>query len=142
MPQTPPRFVPTLTQVVAPNAPAAATAGANRANQASASQASSSPLVSSVALTTGVIAQQMRQKLLVHMRQQIDLQLHKRIRETVSQVALEHAYKMYEELQPQIEAVVVEVVEEAMKQAIAKASLAPLSSGPGGAADVNAPLKI
>jgi hypothetical protein len=136
MPQTPPRFVPTLTQVVAPTALAAATAGGNRANQASAPQASS------VALNTEVTAQQMRQKLLVHMRQQIDLQLNKRIRETVSQVALEHAYKMYEELQPQIEAVVVEVVEEAMKQAIAKASLAPLSSGPGGAADVNAPLKI
>ncbi|MFM7331879.1 MAG: hypothetical protein ACKO1L_09510 [Brachymonas sp.] len=137
MPQIPPRFVPTLTQVVSPT-----TQAVTRPNAASAPIPQVPHLASSALLNAETIAQQTRQKLLVHMRQQIDLQLNKRIREAVSQLALEHAYKMHEELQPQIEAVVADVVEDAMRQAIAKVSVAPSNLGHSNTADANAPLKL
>ncbi len=116
MPQNPPRFVPTLTQVVPPSTQSFA----RPSEEADAPDAASASPVQ-----VELIAQQLRQKLLTQARQQIDMQLQKRIRETVAQLALEHAYKLFEELQPQIEAVVVDVVEDAMRQAISKLAAHP-----------------
>jgi hypothetical protein len=116
MPQTPPRFVPTLTQVVPP----------------SAKPISSTQVQTPIAPTHATpvqaefMAQQLRQKLLTQARLQIDSQLQKRVRETISQLALEHAHKLFEELQPHLEAVVIDVVEDAMRQAIAKVSAQPI----------------
>jgi hypothetical protein len=75
------------------------------------------------------------------MRQHIDLELQKRLRETVSQLALEHAYKLYEELQPQIESVVSQVVDEAVRSAVAKASVSVMDTHLAGVTATNAPLK-
>jgi hypothetical protein len=116
MAQTPPRFVPTLTNVVPP--PAKQFMQTEQVPRATI-DAQASPVQAEL------IAQHLRQKLLTQARQQIDMQLQKRIRETVAQLALEHAHKLFEELQPQIEAVVVEVVEDAMRQAIAKVTTLP-----------------
>jgi ATP-dependent Clp protease adapter protein ClpS len=112
MPQTPPRFVPTLTQVVPPPTKSMTSTQA--------------PSLGAPARATPVqvelMALQLRQKLLTQARQHIDLQLQKRIRETISQLALEHAHKLFEELHPQLEAIVVAVVDDAMRQAVAKVS--------------------
>lgn len=114
MQKTPPRFVPTLTQVIPANQRQTAVApGAVNAHMAAASQQLPS---------SEQIAQQLRQQLLVRTRQYIDIELQRRIRETVSQLALEHAHKLYEELQPQLEFTVSQVVEEAVAQAVAHAS--------------------
>jgi hypothetical protein len=72
--------------------------------------------------TADDIAQQLRQQLLVRTRQYMDIELQRRIRETVSQLALEHAHKLFEEIQPQLEATITQVVEEAVQQAVKHAS--------------------
>lgn len=112
MPQTPPRFVPTLTQVVSPPPNSMIPAQASIPG----TPARATPVHAEL------MALQLRQKLLTQARQHIDLQLQKRIRETISQLALEHAHKLFEELHPQLEAIVVAVVDDAMRQAVAKVS--------------------
>jgi hypothetical protein len=117
--KTPPRYVPTLTQVVANearSAPASVQTPAPTAFVARTTPAFGSPAMPTQA------AQQLRQQLLTQTRQYIDIQLQRRIRETVSQLALEHAHKMFEELQPQLEATINQVVDEAVKHALAHAA--------------------
>ncbi|NJS37382.1 MAG: hypothetical protein HC765_14865 [Brachymonas sp.] len=155
MQPTPPRYVPTLTQVHTPLKPAFAPSlpvqpALAPSSPAQASNAPAAPHPSEAKALDPVlldeIAQQTRQKLLTALRQHIDLQLQPRIRETVAQLALEHAYKLYEQLQPQIEVVVTQVVADAMQHALAKVSaqpVAPLHSGlPHAASAANVPLKI
>jgi hypothetical protein len=110
MQKTPPRYVPTLTQVI--DAKAAPAPIATKAPAA---------LASAEAPHASELAQQLRQQLLLRSRQYIDIELQKRIREAVSQLALEHAHKLFEELQPQLEATVSQVIEEAVAQALAHA---------------------
>jgi hypothetical protein len=112
MQKTPPRFVPTLTQVV-PEALRPKVAISEKAN---------APPDNSVEPNVEHISQQLRQQLLVRSRQYIDIELQRRIRETVSQLALEHAHKLYEELQPQLEATIRQVIDDAIAQAVAYAS--------------------
>jgi hypothetical protein len=116
MQKSPPRFVPTLTQVVQakPGSPAATTSVA-----ASATTIEGDP---QQALSHVDLAQQLRQQLLTRSRQYIDIELQKRIREAVSQLALEHAHKLFEELQPQLEATISQVIDEAIAQALAHAA--------------------
>ncbi len=127
MQKTPPRYVPTLTQVIpASQRQAVATSTsmshAPDAAQQDAVQGLGLNLTLSSALSAEQIAQQLRQQLLVRTRQYIDIELQRRIRETVSLLALEHAHKLFEELQPQLESTVRQVVEEALAQAIAHAA--------------------
>ena len=105
--KSPPRYVPTLTQVVTSPPPNTATAPAQTVSSAQA------------APTAADIAQQLRQQLLVRTRQYIDIELQRRIRETASQLALEYAHKLFEEIQPQLEATITQVVDEALQQAVA-----------------------
>jgi hypothetical protein len=118
--KTPPRFVPTLTQVI-PDA-------ANRGSQNASFPASTSKFAAaSVAKEVrpeqaSDIAQQLRQKLLLQARQHLDITLQTRIREVVAQLALEHAHKLFEELQPQLETTITQAVDEAMAHAVAHVS--------------------
>jgi hypothetical protein len=115
MQKSPPRFVPTLTQVVQakPSAPAA---------NASVAALPGAATERVQALSDVDLAQQLRQQLLTRSRQYIDIELQKRIREAVSQLALEHAHKLFEELQPQLEATISQVIDEAIAQALAHAA--------------------
>lgn len=131
MQKTPPRYVPTLTQVIPASQRQAVAASTSVSHVPDAAQQDAvqglglnSALNSSLssALSAEQIAQQLRQQLLVRTRQYIDIELQRRIRETVSLLALEHAHKLFEELQPQLESTVRQVVEEALAQAIAHAA--------------------
>lgn len=119
MQRSPPRYVPTLTQVVASKLGAEAvppsTADSDQQTTAPEAALKASP-------SAEVIAQQLRQQLLVRTRQYMDIELQRRIRETVSQLALEYAHKLYEEIQPQLEATITQVVDEAVQQAVAYAA--------------------
>jgi hypothetical protein len=114
MQRTPPRFVPTLTQVIP--------ATQRQAAGAVASVAPATVVAVSSVPSAEQISQQLRQQLLVRSRQYIDIELQRRIRATVSQLALEHAHKLFEELQPQLELAIGQVVEEAVAQAVAHAA--------------------
>lgn len=114
MQKTPPRYVPTLTQVVTEQPTSRGTA--------SGSVSAVNPSSSVSPLPTHELAQQLRQQLLTRTRQYIDIQLQRRVREAVSQLALAHAHKLLEALQPQLEATITQVVEEAVQHAIAHAS--------------------
>jgi hypothetical protein len=127
MQKTPPRYVPTLTQVIPASqrqAVAASTAVSHVPDAAQQDAVQGLGLNSSLssALSAEQITQQLRQQLLVRTRQYIDIELQRRIRETVSLLALEHAHKLFEELQPQLESTVRQVVEEALAQAVAHAA--------------------
>ena len=118
MQKSPPRYVPTLTQVVASQPGDAA--GALQLNEAAVQAAAAASM--QVQPTATDIAQQLRQQLLVRTRQYIDIELQRRIRETASQLALEYAHKLFEEIQPQLEATITQVVDEALQQAVAHAA--------------------
>ena len=126
--KSPPRYVPTLTQVVGNQAPASvsddvATRGKlPSSNEGQAPQAMSASAVIMPATVSSIATQQLRQQLLVQTRQYMDLQLQKRTREIVSQLALKHAHKLFEELQPQIEATIQQVIDDAVKHAVAHAA--------------------
>jgi hypothetical protein len=115
MQKTPPRFVPTLTQVI-PKPPRQTVAAAAIA------PAPSINTVQNPQPSPEQIAQQLRQQLLVRTRQYMDIELQRRIRETVSQLALEHAHKLFEELQPHLESTIRAVIDEAVAQAVAHAA--------------------
>ncbi len=114
MQKTPPRYVPTLTQVVTeqPSSREAVPGPVTAVN----------PSSSAHPLPTHELAQQLRQQLITRTRQYIDIQLQRRVREAVSQLALAHAHKLLEALQPQLETAITQVVEEAVQHAIAHAS--------------------
>lgn len=117
MQKTPPRYVPTLTQVISADERQAA----NAALAASLTTPSDAMPSEVEPVSAEQIAQQLRQQLLVRTRQYMDIELQRRIRETVSQLALECAHKLFEELQPQLEASITQVVDEALAQAVAYA---------------------
>lgn len=123
IPKSPPRYVPTLTQVVAAK-PAGAAQSIPELHAGPAEQ------LAPVQPTVEDAAQQLRQQLLVRTRQYLDIELQRRIRETVSQLALEHAHKLFEEIQPQLEATITQVVDEAVQQAVAHAAKHLVSNAP------------
>lgn len=114
MQKTPPRYVPTLTQVIP----------AKALPDAAATPMIAKPSISqaNLALNAEQISQQLRQQMLVRTRQYIDVELQRRIREAVSELALAHTHKMLEEMQPQLEATITQVVDEALQQAVAHAA--------------------
>ncbi len=132
MQKSPPRYVPTLTQVVAAKPASAAPVLATQtfATQTFATDKASLGQAAVPSPTAEDMAQQLRQQLLVRTRQYMDIELQRRIRETVSQLALEHAHKLFEEIQPKLEASITQVVDEAVQQAIAHAAKHPVSNAP------------
>jgi hypothetical protein len=112
MQKTPPRYVPTLTQVVPLGADSAAAITSSAA----------AGVMAEPGFSPADVSEKMRQQLLARTKQYIDAELQKRLRETVAQLALEHSHKLFEELQPQIEATIAQVVDEAVAQAMARAA--------------------
>ncbi len=113
MPKIPPRYVPTLTQVVQhQDSKAMPDSLASSEPQAESLREVPQP---PAAHTT---AQQLHQALLLSTQQYLAIELQKRIREAVSQLALEQAHKMFEQIQPLLEATISQVVQEALEQAV------------------------
>jgi hypothetical protein len=104
-PPTPPRFVPTLTEIIRPMpAPAASSPNVSESPTAAApvSAASSSA-------PPADIQEQMVQRVL----QRVDLVLERRLREVVGQLILEHTQNLTPRLREEIEAVVRQSVSQA-----------------------------
>ena len=95
----PPRFVPTLTEVVRPTAPPVAAPGKPAAKAAPSTDASG-------------LEDQMVQRVM----QRVDLILERRLREVVGQLILEHTQTLAPRLREEIETVVRESVNQAFEQ--------------------------
>ena len=99
---TPPRFVPTLTEVVHP-ASMSALADVIAPDAAMASN-------------SGVSLQQLEDQVLHRVMQRVDLVLERRLREAVSQLILTHTQALGPRLREEIELVVRESVSQAIAQ--------------------------
>jgi hypothetical protein len=113
-PPAPPRFVPTLTEVIRPipapttsTAPSALPAAPVNASEALVTKAPS-PAASSLAPSADV-QEQMVQRVL----QRVDLVLERRLREVVGQLILEHTQNLAPRLREEIEVVVRQSVSQA-----------------------------
>ena len=95
----PPRFVPTLTEVVRPTAPPAAAPGKPAAKAAPSTDASG-------------LEDQMVQRVM----QRVDLILERRLREVIGQLILEHTQTLAPRLREEIEMVIRESVNQAFEQ--------------------------
>lgn len=116
----PPRYVPTLTQVISAPLAGQVAIPAAAANQPSKTNEPTHLAANSVVPDPQAIADQLRQQILRQTRQNLNLQLERRVREMVAQLALEHAHRLYEELQVQIEANITQWVHEAVQDALQK----------------------
>ncbi|MES2412931.1 MAG: hypothetical protein V4614_03965 [Pseudomonadota bacterium] len=94
--QSPPRFVPTLTDVVQPSAQGAIAAGTAREGPASFSE--------------------MEDQMVHRVMQRVDLVLERRLREAVGQLILTHTQALGPRLREEIELVVRESVMQAVAQ--------------------------
>jgi len=97
LPSLPPRFVPTLTEVVAQGAPPLA----------------SSPAMEKDVFGTGGVEQEL---LIQRVLQRIDLTLDRRLREVVGQVVLEHTQTLAPRLRTEVESAVRLAVAQAFAQ--------------------------
>ena len=102
---TPPRFVPTLTEVVYP-------ASASGLPKAVVTHGASMPPVSK----PDVLPHQIEEQLLNRIMQRVDLVLERRLREALSQLILTHTQALGSRLREEIELVVRESVSQAMAQ--------------------------
>ncbi len=118
MQKTPPRYVPTLTQVIAPQGEV----------QLLSSQASKPK--SGLPPNIDLLANELRDQLLEATHQYLNRELERRIREIASQIALEHAHKIFEELQSQLESTINRVVDEAVIHAILQVAKEPVTHPP------------
>ncbi len=98
--KVPPRFVPTLTEVVLPT-PAAAPVGALPA-------------------APGVPFADLEEQLVQRVLQRVDLMLERRLRESVGQLILEHTQSLAPRLREEIEQVVRDSVSQAFAQEAAQ----------------------
>ena len=98
--KVPPRFVPTLTEVVLPT-PAAAPVGAMPA-------------------AAGVPSADLEEQLVQRVLQRVDLMLERRLRESVGQLILEHTQSLAPRLREEIEHVVRDSVSQAFEQEAAQ----------------------
>ena len=113
-PPAPPRFVPTLTEVVRPVAapmPATGPAAAAPASPAKPAALAASP----------DLQEQMVQRVL----QRVDLILERRLREVVGQLILEHTQSLAPRLREEIE----DVVRQSVSQAFANETTPPAAGG-------------
>lgn len=98
----PPRFVPTLTEVVPPTAVPAQTPVAGNTDGA-------------VALAAGL-----QEQMVLRVLQRVDLLLERRLREAVGQLILEHTETLAPRLREEIEQVVRQSVSQAFEQEVAR----------------------
>ena len=110
-PPMPPRFVPTLTEVIrpmsVPTAPTAPPAAPVNTSEASVTAAPLPPATSPA--PSADIQEQMVQRVL----QRVDLVLERRLREVVGQLILEHTQNLAPRLREEIEVVVRQSVSQA-----------------------------
>jgi hypothetical protein len=106
MQKQPPKYVPTLTQVIPPAELAAKVASLP------------TPALALDAVQQQELADQLRRQLVAAAQKYIDVQLERRVREAVSQLALQHARNMLEAMSPTVEATVAAVIDEALAQAL------------------------
>jgi hypothetical protein len=118
MQKTPPRYVPTLTQVIPPESLV----------QAAVSQAVHQAV--SAPPNVDYLAQQLRDQLIEAAHYYINQEMERRIREVASQVVLEHAHKIFEELQLELESTISRVVDEALIHAVMQAAKEPITYAP------------
>ncbi|MEO8387917.1 hypothetical protein [Polaromonas sp.] len=102
-PTAPPRFVPTLTEIVRPTAAPAAPA-----------PAASLPVGGGVQSSPGVSAE-LQEQMVQRVLQRVNLVLERRLREVVGQLILEHTQSLTPRLREEIEAVVRQSVSQAFK---------------------------
>ena len=103
---TPPRFVPTLTEVVHP----ASVSGLRNINAlASASNAASNS-------SADLLGHEFGDQLLHRVMQRVDLVLERRLREAISQIVVQHTQALGPRLREEIELVVRESVSQAIAQ--------------------------
>lgn len=113
MPQTPPRFVPTLTDVVPASNLAAAAPEPYRSTQP----------FESIGLTDAAmlqIEQRVFRDVTDTVMREIDTNFEKQVREAVASVALAHAHKIAQDMLPAIEALVTGTLQSALRQALDK----------------------
>lgn len=125
----PPRFVPTLTQIVSQEEMQAlsvvadvhvgANAGASTIAHALSDAPDANAMPSVVTPVSNLTGVQLQQRMLEHIGQQVDTALERHIREAVASVALSHAHAIAEELRPAIESAVASLVEQAVLNALA-----------------------
>ena len=122
-PPMPPRFVPTLTEVIRPmSVPAAPTAPPPAPLNASETSVTAAPLPpASSPAPSADIQEQMVQRVL----QRVDLMLDRRLREVVGQLILEHTQSLAPRLREEIE----DVVRQSVSQAFASESTPPAAGG-------------
>jgi hypothetical protein len=104
-PPTPPRFVPTLTEVIRPMPAPPATSPAVSETPIT----DASPPVASSSAPSADVQEQMVQRVL----QRVDLVLERRLREVVGQLILEHTQTLTPRLREEIEVVVRQSVSQA-----------------------------
>jgi hypothetical protein len=113
----PPRYVPTLTQIVSD-----AERQAIKSTQLTSALAAESSDSAEPRLPDAyAMAQQLRAQLLAQTWQHVNAQLDRRIREVVAQLALEHAHRLFEEIQPAIETTITQVIDQAIQKALQEA---------------------
>jgi hypothetical protein len=113
---SPPKFVPTLTDVVLPS-PNTGTAMDSRLVAAMTDSPVRTSLDDAAMLR---IEQRVLQDVTDRVMQLLDATLEKQVREAVASVALAHAHAIAQDILPTIETVVTHTLETAMRDALAK----------------------
>ncbi len=106
--RTPPRFVPTLTEVVEAQPDAGYGAPAFGASYGNATQGASA-----------VLSPQMQEALIQRVLQRVDQTLALRLREAISAAALQHSQAVTQHMRAEIESVVTELVAQAVSNELA-----------------------
>lgn len=113
MPQIPPRFVPTLTDVVPPSNMVAPSA-----EPFSSTQPFNSSSLSDAALLR--IEHKVLRDVTDRVMRTMEADFEKQVREAVANIALAHAHTIAQDMMPAIEAVVTSTLETALRDALAK----------------------
>ena len=112
-PRTPPRFVPTLTEVVAPEAMLAAPEVTPVGQSGQVPQATRAQHLTAESLDA------LEEQILHRVLQRIDLSLERRLREAVATLVLQHTQHLVPRLREEIEFVVRQAVSEAVADELA-----------------------
>lgn len=115
-PRTPPRFVPTLTEVVAPEAMLAAPEVSPGVQSGPGGQA---PQLTRGQHLTAESLDALEEQILHRVLQRIDLSLERRLREAVATLVLQHTQNLVPRLREEIEFVVRQAVSEAVADELA-----------------------
>ena len=115
-PRTPPRFVPTLTEVVAPEAMLAAPEVSPAVQSGPGVQV---PQATRAQHLTAESLDALEEQILHRVLQRIDLSLERRLREAVATLVLQHTQNLVPRLREEIEFVVRQAVSEAVADELA-----------------------